>query len=372
MGTPEESGPVNPRPTGDKPSSPASFTRQWWTELITVRPYDAQHWGALQVGICVTLPLAVLLAIGRPDLAAYAVFGSLSSVYGSRFGRYDRMRAQLGTGAALTLAVVLGTVAGIPGPGSLWAIAAMAVISVLGLLITRGFGWLPVPSLFLALATGTISAASHTWGDVPVAFGIAASAALFGALMGQLSLALRRGMIVQPAPSEIPLSQVLRSPGIGAELTYYFAGPSVAWVAASLVGYGHPYWAAVSATVPLSGRTLAAQLARATLRFVGTAVGIGIAYLVLASNPPIWALVAAVAVFQFMTELFVTRNYGIAAVFITPLALILGQIGAPIPPATLVVDRLVQTTIGVAIAVIVLLVVDRASGLRLRQSPAEN
>jgi hypothetical protein len=126
-----------------------------------VHPYDAQHCGALQVGICVTLPLAVLLAIGQPDLAAYAVFGSLSSVYGSRFGRHDRMRAQLGTGAALTLAVVLGTVAGIPGPGSLWAIAAMAVMSVLGLLITRRFGWLPVPSLFLVLATGTISAASH-------------------------------------------------------------------------------------------------------------------------------------------------------------------------------------------------------------------
>jgi predicted ferric reductase len=55
---------------------------------------------------------------------------------------------------------------------------------------------------------------------------------------------------------------------------------------------------------------------------------------------------------QGLTELVVTRNYGIALLFITPLALVLGQLADPRPTGPLLLDRLVETLLGVAIGTI--------------------
>ena len=334
----------------------ATFLRRWWAELVTVHPHRGQHWGAAQVGLSVAVPLVLVVALGQVELSAYAAFGALSSVYGSRLGRRDRLRAQASVGAALTLAVVLGVVvASAPGtaPSS---VLACALVSGLGVLITRTLGHLPVPSLFLVLATGTVSAAPHTWGDLPVAAAVAALAASFGLLVGRASLGLHRSLVPAPPPPALTLRTALAAPGARLELGYYLLSPALAGSLAHLLAFGHPYWAAVASLVPLAGRDLAAQLGRATLRFAGTVAGLGVGFLLIRPDPSVAVLLVAIAVLQVLTELFVTRNYGIAVVFITPMTLALGHLASPTPAAALVADRLVQTCLGVAVAAVVLVV----------------
>ena len=60
---------------------------------------------------------------------------------------------------------------------------------------------------------------------------------------------------------------------------------------------------------------------------------------------------------SIVTELFVGRNYGIAVVAITPLALIIGYLASPTPLVPLLIDRVVETLLGVSVAVVVLLLV---------------
>ena len=89
----------------------------------------------------------------------------------------------------------------------------------------------------------------------------------------------------------------------------------VAGGAAVALGIGHPYWAMVSAVAPLGVRGVTGQLGRAVHRVVGTLLGLLPSAALLALDLRGVALVLLVAVLQFVTELLVGRNYGLALLF---------------------------------------------------------
>ncbi|MDR5690593.1 FUSC family protein [Agromyces indicus] len=341
------------------PSRPSRYgewrqaAREVWSEVIRIGPYAQNHWGALQVAISVSVPIVVLLALDRADLLPYAVFGSLSSVYGKRLAGRDRLRVQLGTSAILVLAVCLGVSAGAVPQQPLFAVLAMAFVSLLGLACAERFGWLPVPSLFLVFATGTVSSLPQSWSSLPVAFLASTIAALFGVVVGQAVLVAQRVSQVALIPVTTRGAR-FRSVEFLEKSFIYAGAPLLAGGLALTLELGHAYWAAVSATVPLVGASLTQHFGRAILRVAGTLVGVLIGYVLLMFSPPLWVLAAAVAVLQFLTEMFVERNYGIAVVCITPLALILSYISHPTAPDGLVLDRVLSTLVGIAVAVLLL------------------
>ncbi|MGW5670088.1 FUSC family protein, partial [Micromonospora sp. NPDC003776] len=124
---------------------------------------------------------------------------------------------------------------------------------------------------------------------------------------------------------------------------------------ATAVGIGHPYWAMVAAVAPLSAQGVTAQLVRATHRILGTLLGLLTSAVLLAPHLPPYAIVLVVAVLQIVTELLVGRNYGLALLFITPMALLMGQLAVARPAGQLLFDRGVETLIGAAIGGLIVL-----------------
>jgi MFS family permease len=61
-----------------------------------------------------------------------------------------------------------------------------------------------------------------------------------------------------------------------------------------------------------------------------------------------------VIILQAGAELFIIRHYGIAVVMITPLVLVMAQTVDAQPVAVLLLDRTVQTVLGVGVAVMVI------------------
>jgi uncharacterized membrane protein YccC len=108
----------------------------------------------------------------------------------------------------------------------------------------------------------------------------------------------------------------------------------------------------VSAVVPLMGVDITQQVVRGVHRVVGTLVGLVLAGGLLAVDLPVLALIAVVVALQAGAELWVGRNYAIALVFVTPLALLMVHLVAPVPPSVLIVDRGVETVIGVAVGLV--------------------
>ncbi|WP_305784660.1 FUSC family protein [Symbioplanes lichenis] len=130
------------------------------------------------------------------------------------------------------------------------------------------------------------------------------------------------------------------------------AAGAVAGLLAQLTGLGHPYWAAVSAVAVLQGTNLLVSLHRGLQRALGTLAGLVVAALALALPGDTWTLVAGIVAAQVVAELLVIRNYGLAMLAVTPLALLVGELGAATPPLDLLRDRLVQTVLGCVIGLL--------------------
>ena len=69
---------------------------------------------------------------------------------------------------------------------------------------------------------------------------------------------------------------------------------------------------------------------------------------------------------QAGAELFVGRNYAIAMVFITPLALLMVQLAAPTTVGVLLTDRVWETVVGIAAGTAVAVVSALVRGRRGR------
>lgn len=128
---------------------------------------------------------------------------------------------------------------------------------------------------------------------------------------------------------------------------------------AELTSLGHPYWAMVAVLATLAGSDHHTRWARGWLRAGGTLLGLLPAAALLALDLGPVAVVLTVIVLQFITEVLVGRNYGLALLFITPMALLIGQVAVQRPMGELLLDRGVETLIGVAVGLVIVTIESR-------------
>lgn len=134
------------------------------------------------------------------------------------------------------------------------------------------------------------------------------------------------------------------------------------------MGLDRAYWAiAASVLVLYQGLDLTRAVQRGLERTLGTFAGLGLAAILLSVRPQGLALVAVIMVLQFAIEIVVVRNYALATIFITPIALVLAEAATPAGDiAELLIDRGVDTAIGCAVGLAVLFATSQRSGARLR------
>jgi uncharacterized membrane protein YccC len=140
----------------------------------------------------------------------------------------------------------------------------------------------------------------------------------------------------------------------------------VAGALAGLLGLDHAYWAMTAAVLVLhQGLDRRRTTQRALERFVGTWAGLLLAAAVIATHPHALWLVAAIMTLNFLVELTVVRNYTLAVVFITAVALVIstGAHGTS-DLGALLLARGVDTAVGCAVgmAVFLLLVPPSVTG----------
>ncbi|MGW9157385.1 FUSC family protein [Microbacterium sp. NPDC055665] len=333
-----------------------------WTGVLRVGPHRGDHRVALRAAISVAVPLLVLWMLGRLDLSIYASFGAFAALYGRHDVFRDRIRMQASAGGVLLAAMLIGTALSVVSAPAAVSILVLAVIASAVTLLAYTMRWHPPGPLFPVFAVGacaTIPATAASFGDVLLVGG---ASVLFG-----LAVTAVIGLFTRSAQDAPPRS---RQP-VGPIAWEMAATVAVAIVGAGFAGFlimdSHWYWAAVGAVAAVSGPQLNARVIRGIQRLVGTLLGILVAAGVLAIDLPPLAVIALVVLLQAAAELFVGRNYGIAMVFITPLALLMVHLAAPTPVDVLLQDRAIETVIGVAVGTVVAVA---SAALRRRQSKA--
>lgn len=319
-------------------------------KLLTVGPHAGAHRIAVRAAVSVLVPLLVLLAAARLEWSIYAAFGAFTSLYGrERTGR-ARLRLQLEVGAAQVLVVTLGVLVGLSDQRAWLSVPVAAAVAVAASAVSASRGWHPPGSLFQVFAFAAVASAPATAADVPPALLVTGGAAAFSLLVGYAGPAVRR-VRTGLAAADRPIGGAVE--GVQRYALQSGAGVLLAGTVATSAGIGRPYWAMVSAVVPLVARDLAVQVTRGVHRVVGTGLGLLLSWALLALDLGGLGLVLVVAALQAAAELLVGRNYALALVFVTPLALLMVHLVLPVPVGELLADRGLETAIGVVIGIAV-------------------
>lgn len=311
--------------------------------------------------------LAVLIAVTAIHLSpwvqleGFPALGALAALFG-RFAPGRRRLAIVATSGVLLTASVglLSLVARAGAAPATMLLCLAALAGILSALVGRWRIGAPGTVIFVFAACAAVGPA-ESWRTVAERTIFTAAGAAIAWLVCRLTDRLR-------SQASAPVVEMREAaPPTGPQLTAAARIACCAAIAALLAlaaGWSHPAWAAIGATAVLQGSHLHVTMHRAVQRTIGTLVGSGIAWVILANHPSFWLVLLAVVVLQFVTELVIGFNYVFGLVCITPMALLMTSLAAPSAaagmPLTRVLDTALGALIGVAFAVVFSTLADRA------------
>lgn len=327
--------------------------------LADIHRHDVES--AIRVAVSVGVPLLALYAVGRLDLAVYAAFGGLAMLYGHSEPAKKRVESQIvaGTGLVLTIALAMAYSAAQAPVAVLGVLLAVTVIAAVTL--GAAMRWVPRGEMFFVLVLLIIANIPTSWDRLPLGITVGAGGGALSVLLAWLigadrtepgdeatSDGWRRRLAAGYAALDRRQHLVLIAAATLGVLT--------AWVLALVLGVGNPFWAAV--TVAALMPALAAQdVWRRTIHLMlGTLGGVGVATFLFSFDPGHLALITIIIVCQGAAEIAVARNYGVALLFFSPLAIGMSNLSRGAPWQPLLVDRLVEAALGTAVAFLTILV----------------
>ncbi|TWP35757.1 FUSC family protein [Leekyejoonella antrihumi] len=312
------------------------------------------------------VPLAVLVLSGHVPWTPYAAFGAFTSLYGRRENHASRMGMQAAAGLCLTLSVLLGVAVSLTHDGRVLSVILGSVVAAGGYLLSGAFDWHPPGPLFMVFGFAVCAIMPATGFGLLIAAGVAGGSALLAMLIGHAGSLREPKSWRRPQLRMRSLRSVLGMPGVRSDVVRYLIATPIAGGIGMAMGGTHPYWAMVAVVVAMSGPDLRSRLTRASHRVVGTLVGLLVAAAILSPHPTGLAAVGVIAVLQVAAEMLIGRNYSLALLAITPLALMMGQLAHPVAVGPMLADRFLETLLGATVGVVALLVPDYFPGRRSR------
>jgi uncharacterized membrane protein YccC len=303
----------------------------------------------LALALAVLGPLAAGQASGHAAEGTIAAFGALNSVLADLGGPARRRLAAAAGAAALN--------AGALAVGCLVADPAWLTVLAIGLLVPllSAAGavapWAPTLS-FLATIMLLVGAGLPE-GDIAER-GVAALAGgawgvvVLAALMAG-GLYARGGAVAGVRPGQ-RLSHALR----------FGVATAGALALAAALGLERGYWLGLTIAVVLHP-SLDPTLERTIHRVLGTVVGAALGAAVIASVEDAWALIAIITVLLGITGALLTYHYGLGVIALTAGVLTLLDLGHP-GSFDIVDERIANTLLGAAIAILVLILWPRRAG----------
>ena len=318
---------------------------------------------ALQAAVAMGIPAVGFALAGRADLGLLASSGAFTALYLTNRSRRTRARLLPLIAAGLIASSVLG----VATSGSLvLSLASVALVAVASATLGLGFRLGPPGALFFVLVVGVSGhlAAGTGLGGAGIDGVLVIALLALGCLIAYLVVlaplllpsarrrdASKHEATVAPTHVRFALDSASRI-----ILVRLAVGSIAAAVLSAPLGIDRAYWVVMTVVAILqNGHRIRLTGLRGVQRVLGTLVGVGVFALIQLADPGgVWVALLLVAL-QFIVEIVVIRNYGLALVFITPLALTIAAQAHAAPAQSLIVDRVSDTLIGAGIALVVLL-----------------
>ncbi|TPW71556.1 FUSC family protein [Schumannella sp. 10F1B-5-1] len=330
--------------------------------LVAFSPSPRRWPVAVQAGLSMLIPVTAFALAGHLALGAAASLGAFTAIYAGALPRRHRLRTIAFVAAGLIASAAVGAL-----------LAFSAVTSVVGVILVAGAAaWLcsavrlgPPGPMFFVLVSGVAAQAAR-----PADLGGAGGSGLL--TVGLVALGCAISWIIAAVVMRVPRVRwqtgpipVVRAPRLssradGVEVLRQVLAAAIATLVTVPFDLSHAYWSAASALAVLAvARGSRVTLSRAVHRVLGTVVGaavfLGLAALHVSDlgTPPGLVLALVLGLLQFAVELLVVRHYALALVLITPLVLLIAHAAHPSDPVPIALQRLAETAVGAAVAVLV-------------------
>ncbi|PKZ40885.1 FUSC family protein [Kytococcus schroeteri] len=321
-------------------------------EMLQVAPGERDLVPAVRIALSVAIPLVVLVATGHKDLSIYASFGAFTSLYARHRPTRERLRDQLRAGSMFVVSVGLGALVALSGAGDWAPLVLTALVAGVGSALAAGWNLHPAGALFFMFASGAVASMGPDAVAPPLlAMGVAAASATLSVVLGVLWRYVGEGprdVRTPPAPAD-PLTRAQ----LVAHGGRFLAASTLSGLLGAASGMSHAYWAQIASAAPIAAPTHRARLQRGVQRMIGTIGGVGVTAFVLSMQLQVWHLVVFVVLFQWLAEMFIGRNYSVALLFVTPLALLMIQLSHPTDTSDLLQARAIETVIGALCGMVV-------------------
>ncbi|MCK9467917.1 MAG: FUSC family protein [Porticoccaceae bacterium] len=303
-----------------------------------------RSWGFLVLAaLSVGLPVFVGAALGHFSSAIIASMGGLVILYMQQTPIVRRMRILLACSFGFLLSFSLGTLTSFNPYFSAITLAATVFVVTWA---CRFYSIPPPGSFFFIL----VACMSRT---LPFDLTLVAERAgilLFGCLgacllvlIYSVAQVLLRGQ--EPAQPSPPKDHRIAAIILESAVISLFVGGG--YLVALMIPLDNPYWVPISTAAIMQGATFRAVWHRNVHRIVGTFIGMGLAWAIFSLSPNVWILAGLIMLLSFVIEVLITRNYGLAVIFITPLTVIFADSAiASMDTERLILARLIDIMLG--------------------------
>lgn len=319
-----------------------SWLRAEWGSLTRFNRSDRRWPMPFAAALSSGLPLLVGASFGHLDYGLISSLGGMLFLYLPETPMYHRMVVLLACAFALIASYAAGVISQLYPPAT---IPALTITAILVTMVSRYYGMPPPGSFFFVMAA---SIGAHTPGgilDVPLKVGLLTMGCLLASLIAFLySLITLRRQPPRPIP---PLpAPTFDFVVFDAVIIGLFVG--IALALAHALQLVQPYWVPVSCLAVLQGMTLRAVWTKQIHRIVGTTIGLLLAWGVLLLPLSAWTIPLVMIALAFCIEMLIVRHYALAAIFITPLTILLVEAATlgQTSPAPLIAARFWDTVLG--------------------------
>ncbi|RTQ53165.1 FUSC family protein [Hymenobacter gummosus] len=336
----------------------APRTRQAVRSLVELQQAPWRWQAGLEAALAVGLPVGLFTLLGQQPLGLQAALGSFTALYGASLARPDRARLLPLVAVGLLLAAALGVLCA----GNLWLTGACLIcVSSLAGVLTMGYRLGPPgPMMFVLVAAvaGRLTAPVALGGVGLPGLRLLGLVAVGAALAYLVIVTPLLGPAVRRRNSGRGLQTILPEFSLPPDTVVLVLRLVVAVLAAVLLsrplGAYRTYWVVLSAVAVLqsSGSRRLSSI-RGVHRVVGTVLGVLVFEALMLLHPAGLLAVALLMLLQGLTEVVVARNYALALLFITPMALLNATLGHPGTTLPTVQGRIVDTLLGAGIAAVV-------------------
>ncbi|KZL90312.1 FUSC family protein [Clostridium magnum] len=137
---------------------------------------------------------------------------------------------------------------------------------------------------------------------------------------------------------------------------------SISAIIAFNLPFTRPYWITLSCAAVMCGSTIMATFHRAIQRSVGTMIGIALAIIILSFQPQGFMVVVVNMCLTALIELAISKNYALAAIFITPNSILIAENSTQIHNVTyFATARITDIVVGSLIGLIGTYIIGRKS-----------